>query len=497
MQLNTSQIEEQVSSSNPGMAIPIDLSSDARSIPSSRFRSSAYPARYELTSNRWIKRVLQSRWPQLILTIIALTGFTLAILTGLFGTQVGSRNFGIIFVWIAWWAILMLIAVPFFGRGWCSICPIPAPGEWLQRGALLRPGGKRGIGLGLRWPKRLRNIWMQNGAFVLVALFSTVVLTQPRLTGIILTAFLFVALGASLIFERRAFCRYLCPVGGFIGLYSQVAPVELRVKDPAVCASHTVKSCYIGNEDGYGCPWQVFPGGLTKNTYCGTCMECLRTCTEDNILVQVRPIGSDLSVPGGRKLDEAFKAFIMLGSALVYMAVLLGPWGFLKKAAYSIGTLGWLAYAMAFLGLVLVLLPGLFYLAVLLGRRLAGLRLSPKRQFISLSYALVPLGLCAWIAFSLSFVLTNLSYLLPVISDPFGWGWNLFGTAGVPWTPYLTGAIPGVQVLALLAGLVGSVIIAGRIASEGTTRRAAALQSIPVNLFSFGITFALLVLLVG
>lgn len=466
-------------------------------LTSDRRKPTSNPTRFELTRYPWIKKVLISRWPQFILTSIALAGFILAILTGLLGTPVGSRNFGIIFVWIAWWAILMLIAVPFFGRGWCSICPIPAPGEWLQRGALLQPGHKGGLGLGLRWPKRLRNIWMQNGAFVMVALFSTVVLTQPRLTGTILAAFLFISLGASLIFERRAFCRYLCPVGGFIGLYSQVAPVELRVKDPAVCAAHTVKSCYVGNENGYGCPWQVFPGGLTKNTYCGTCMECLRTCTEDNILIQVRPIGSDLHVTSGRKLDEAYKAFIMLGSALVYMAVLLGPWGFLKTAAYSIGTIGWMAYALAFLGFVLVLLPALFYLAVLVGLRLASLRTTPKRQFISLSYALVPLGLCGWIAFSLSFVLTNLSYLFPVISDPFGWGWNLFGTAGIAWTPYLTGAIPILQVLTLLAGLVGSVIIARRISGEGTTRRAGMLQAIPVNLFCFSITFALMVLLVG
>ena len=74
--------------------------------------------------------------------------------------------------------------------------------------------------------------------------------------------FLLVAIGASLVFERRAFCRYLCPVGGFIGLYSQSAPLELRVVDASVCASHTEKTCYTGSSQGYGCPWQVFPGGL-------------------------------------------------------------------------------------------------------------------------------------------------------------------------------------------------------------------------------------------
>jgi hypothetical protein len=452
--------------------------------------------RIELTRSRWIKNLLRSRWPQLILTGVALAGFITAILSGLIGTPVGSRNFGIIFVWIVWWAILMLIAVPLFGRGWCSICPIPAPGEWLQRGALLAPG-KPGIGLGRRWPNRLRNIWLQNGAFVLVALFSTVVLTQPQATGIVLAAFLFVAIGTSLVFERRAFCRYLCPVGGFIGLYSQLAPVELRVKDASVCAAHTTKDCYNGNALGYGCPWQVFPGGLTKNTYCGTCMECLRTCTEANILIQVRPFGQDLGVAGGRKLDEAFKAFIMLGSALVYMAVLLGPWGILKTAAYSVGSPAWLVYAATFLALVLAGLPGLFFLCVEAGRRWAGLRTPPKRAFIHHAYALVPLGLCAWIAFSLSFVLTNLSYLGPALSDPFGWGWNLFGTARMAWTPLFSGAIPALQALALLVGLVWSVHTARRIASEGTTRTAAFRQALPVSGFCLTATITILWLLVG
>ena len=292
----------------------------------------------------------------------ALAGFLLAILSGLFGTPVGSRNFGIVFVWIAWWAILMLVAVPFLGRGWCSICPIPTPGEWLQRGAMLKPRGQ--AGLGKRWPKRLRNIWLQNGSFLLVALFSTVILTQPRVTAIVLAAFLFVATGTSLIFERRAFCRYLCPVGGFIGLYSQLAPIEVRVMDTAVCAGHTEKTCYTGSAEGYGCPWHVFPPGMVKNTYCGTCMECLRTCPHDNIAINVRSFGADLSVERNRKLDEAYKAFIMLGAAAVYAAVMLGPWGTLKLAAYSVGTLPWLVYAASFLTLILLALPGLFWLAV-------------------------------------------------------------------------------------------------------------------------------------
>ena len=104
-------------------------------------------------------------------------------------------------------------------------------------------------------------------------------------------------------------------MGGFIGLYSQASPLELRVRDTAVCASHTEKTCYTGNADGYGCPWGVFPGGLVKNTNCGLCLECLRTCPRDNIAIQIRPIGADLNVARGRKMDEADRKSTRLNSS--------------------------------------------------------------------------------------------------------------------------------------------------------------------------------------
>ncbi len=451
-----------------------------------------------------IKALLKNRWPQFIIMVIALAGFSLAILSGFIGTPVGSRNFGIVFVWIAWWAILMLVAVPFLGRGWCGICPIPAPGEWLQRGAMLGPRGQaKGAalsqpkGLGRRWPKRFRNIWLQNGSFLLVALFSTVILTQPRITAIVLAAFLFVAIGASLIFERRAFCRYLCPVGGFIGLYSQLAPVELRVVDTAVCTAHTEKTCYTGSAEGYGCPWDVFPPGMVKNTYCGTCLECLRTCPHDNIALNIRSFGADLAVGRNRKLDEAFKAFIMLGAAAVYSGVLLGPWGPLKLAAYSVGTLPWMAYAASFLTLILLALPGIFWLMVRIGKRLSGSGLPMKKLFIAQSYALIPLGLAAWIAFSLSFVFANFSYVLVALSDPFGWGWNLIGTAGIGWTPWLTNLTPFLQVGVLVGGFIWAATTSRKIAAEKTADVQAIWLSLPVIGFCLAITLIMMGLLIA
>jgi len=433
------------------------------------------------------------------LVTLTLAFFVLAIITGLFGTPVGNRNFAIVFVWIVWWALVIILLVPLAGRLWCTMCPIPAPGEWLQRRALIgvRPG--RLLTLGKKWPRRLRNIWLQNFAFLGVALFSAVILTRPLATGIVLLVFVLGALALSLVFERRAFCRYLCPVGGFIGLYSMTAPLELRVKDREVCRTHTDKTCYLGSAEGYGCPWMVFPGGLDRNTYCGLCTECLKTCPLDNIVLNVRPFGSDLLVPRGRSLDEAYKGFIMISCALIYSAVYLGPWGWLKDWANLSSPAHFLIYAAGFLFINLTLVPGLFYLATVLTRRLGDLRqVSTRWLFIHLSYALVPYGLLTWIAFSLSFVLVNGSYAIAVASDPFGWGWNLLGTANFPWTPFMPDLLPYLQVALLIGGLVAGVYIAARILEQNEVRSERALwAALPVAGFMLMLTAAFLKLYLG
>jgi polyferredoxin len=456
-------------------------------------------AKIELTGNPFIKSTLKNRSPQLAVFIVMLAGYLFAIVAGLIGTPVGSHNFSIVFVWIAWWAILILVAVPFFGRGWCAVCPIPLPGEWLQRGAVLGPqdlnredakGAKNPLRKSLRalgskrWPRRLRNIWLQNISFLLLALFSSVLLTTPNVTGIVLAAMLFAAIGLSTVFERRAFCRYLCPVGGFIGLYSQTAPIELRIKDKQACVSCEGKPCYNGSANGYGCPWDAFPGGLAKNTYCGLCMECLRTCPHDNIAINLRPFSADLAKPSAR-MDEAFKAFIMLGSAMIYAGVLLGPWGVLKDAAYHVGTGSWLLYAVTFLFIIFIVMPVPFALCTLPFENFGSL----KKRFATLSTALIPLGLMFWVAFSLSFVLTNASYILASLSDPLGFGWNLFGTASVAWQPMLTSMLAPGQTLALVGGLIWSARTAQKAANESKT------SAVPVIVYCFVATLIMLWLL--
>jgi polyferredoxin len=440
-------------------------------------------ARLDLTRFPWARSLLLSRWPQFLLRAITLAGFVFTILAGLFGSVVGSHNFAIIFVWIAWWTALKLFFIPFGGRSWCSICPIPMPGEWLQHGGILQPRGK-GIGLGRRWPKALGGSWLQAGSFLMVGLFGAVTLTSAKVTAVVLLGIIILALVLSLVFERRSFCNTLCPIGGFTGLYAQAGPVEVRVKDPGICAAHAEKTCYTA------CPWGQYPLALKSSATCGLCMECLRVCPSDNIAVNLRPWGSDLGPKTKHRLDEAFLGLVMLASALVDSAVFLGPWGQLKSAAYAIGSPSWFLFSGVFLTAALGVLPGLYAIAVWISMRVGTVRTTLRQALAHSSQVLVPLGLMAWIAFTVSFAFAKFSYVLPVVSDPLGWGWNLIGMTGKAWVGQTSSAILLVQVILLAVGLFWASRVARRITASNR-------QALPLIAFSGVFSLGMLWLLVG
>ncbi|RPI83707.1 MAG: 4Fe-4S binding protein, partial [Chloroflexi bacterium] len=449
------------------------------------------PGRVNLINRPWLKRLLTSRWPQFLARAVTLAGFVFVILAGLSGSRVGSHNFAIIFVWIAWWTALKLVFIPLGGRSWCSICPIPMPGEWLQRGFdphLTSKTGRRGFGL--RWPKMLRSSWLQSSGFLLIGLFTAVTLTDPRVTALVLLGLIALAIGLSLVFENRAFCSYVCPIGGFTGLYAKTSPIELRVGEPCVCAAHKEKDCYTA------CPWGLYPLSLKDSSACGLCMECLRACPKDNIAVNLRPFGSDLRTSKtSARLDETFLALGMLGSALVFAAVFTGPWGALKTAAFQIGSTSWFGYAAGLLALNLGVLPGLFTLAVWIGQKWSGNRVKIRQAVARQAQMLLPLGLCAWISFTVSFAFPKANFVLKVLSDPLGWGWNLFGTAGSTWSPDVAAFSPALQAGLLLLGLVWSIRVARDLAQA--SNKQAYRQQLPVMVFSLLFSLSMLWLLIG
>jgi NAD-dependent dihydropyrimidine dehydrogenase PreA subunit len=331
---------------------------------------------------------------------------------------------------------------------------------------------------------------MQSGGFLLIGLFSAVTLTAPKVTGWVLLGLFGLAIGLSLVFERRAFCTYLCPIGGFSGMYAQTSPVELRIIEKEICVKHKVKSCY------QSCPWGLYPVGFRDSSACGLCMECLRACPNDNIALNLRPFGTDL----GRekttsRLDEAFLALVMLGSVMAFAAVFTGPWGWLKSAAFEIGSLPWVGYALSYLTLNLILLPAVYLLAVWAGQKFKGTKISLKRAVSTQAQALLPLGLMAWIAFTVSFAIPKLNFVLGVLNDPFGWGWHILGAIDTSRMVSVAGFSSLIQVVLILIGMFWSVSVSKKLSTN--SGKPTPRTNIPILAFSLMFSLAMLWLLIG
>ena len=143
-------------------------------------------------------------------------------LLGFYDVQDGGVNLATKLTWTIWWAGIIFTFV-LAGRVWCLACPFGALNEWTARlAAPLR-----------RLPKPFRNLWWATAMFVLLTWADEQlgVVRSPRVTAWIVLFFAAAAVAVGLFYERRSFCRHLCPIGGLIGIYSMTAPLELRAKE--------------------------------------------------------------------------------------------------------------------------------------------------------------------------------------------------------------------------------------------------------------------------
>lgn len=415
-----------------------------------------------LESLPWLKWLVRRRSFQFLVLLPGVIIFYLFVLSSLWGSPVGNRNIAIIFVWILWWFALKAIFIPLGGRIWCMMCPLPAPAEWLSRKSLtavhyiqkpFKSLHHRFIGLQKDWPEMMRNMWLQNFIFLAMISFGIILITRPVATAVMFLLILALTIVLALVFRHRVFCLYMCPVGGFLGNYSMASMTEIRAIDPVVCVNHKEKSCYSGGPSGWACPWNQYIGKMNRNNYCGFCMECIKSCPNDNVGVFIRPFGSDRVIRG---YDEMFNIIIMLVVAIAFSITMLGPWGSIKAAANvteSGQIIPFLIYLAAIWGSALLVFPSLFALAARGANRLAGNPVSNREITLRLSYILIPVGICSWIAFSLPSIMVNYNYVLSVLSDPLGLGWDIFGTADYLFKPFYPDWIPVIQGTILLFGL--------------------------------------------
>jgi ferredoxin len=408
-----------------------------------------------------LDRALKWRPLQFFCTLPFLAGLVVVIMAGFLGTKVGGRNAAVMFTWVGWMSILTIALVPLGGRIWCTICPLPVLGEYLQRGettqvraAEQRPGRNRFFGLGLRWPRALRNRWLQMFLFMGLGTFSASLAGQPRWTAMTLLVIVVVATGMALVWELRSFCQYVCPVAAYISSFSLNARLSIRKRNSDVCHTCKDRACLRGNANGWACPYGLCVAAITGNADCGICTECFKSCPFENVSLRWRR-----GPWRGRFLSygEACQAIALMVLAAVYSLTVHSPWPGIRDVVNVVDKADWGQfglYAVVLWMLALGVMPLLFWLLTSLGLMLARqMDVTAGTAFQRTMPAVLPLGIALWAVFFVETFMTNFSFVLLTLSDPFGWGWDLFGTAGMPWIQVWPSGIPFIQASLLLVGV--------------------------------------------
>ncbi|NOX58332.1 MAG: YHS domain-containing protein [Planctomycetes bacterium] len=421
--------------------------------------------RFDLLSVGWIRACLGSRGFRFTLQLFVSVLFLLIIAAGLFGNQNPALNIAPILTWTVWWGLLIVL-IMFAGKAWCYVCPWDAIAGWTERVSFWKKSDD-GLTLGWKWPRVVRNISIATIMFVGLTWVELGfgVTMKPRVTAYLAIGMLLMAVMSALLFDRKSFCRYGCLVGRVSGLYALFASTEVRSKSAEVCTSCKTKECITGSDTAYGCPTFLYPGKLASNTYCIQCMECIQACPHDNLAVNLRPWGSDLANEGKPRSDEAYLALLMLAITGFHGLTMTPAWRQLIDAIRSSAGVGRVIGFSA--GMTLLMLAPIAIYAVLvgislrLGKAHAREALTYRDYFIRYAYALLPIALFYHIAHNAEHLLMEGPKVMAMISDPFGWGWNVFGTAQWTIPPLISlDKLWLIQVLLVLVGHVYSLWVA-------------------------------------
>jgi hypothetical protein len=407
----------------------------------------------------WIRTFLKKPW---VMPSVMLAGglvLYFIVLTTLFGTKVSGRNLGVMMVWTVWLFVLVTVLTPLGGRLWCMLCPLPAIGESLQRRSVVKvrtgsTGGylNRFFGLQRDWPQWLSNGWPRLITFLIAGTFSTTLVAQPQTTGYALLVLVIMATVLPLIFKLRSFCRFLCPINSFVATYAQIGRLSVRKFREEVCAECRGDFCEKGSHTGWACPYGLNVRLIDTNVDCGMCTECIRSCVYDNVTFRWKTFANEAV---GRDVSLAWNAMALFVIAIAYTIVYLGPWPEVRDYVNIIDKGNWglfAVYAALLWSAALVIFPLLMFAVTAVSRRLSGVTRRPFDLMIASTGALVPLGLFIWVAFAVQMLFVNVTFIEQSLNDPFGWGWNLFGLAGIPWIQFVPRLVPWLQVMCVVIG---------------------------------------------
>ena len=397
------------------------------------------------------------------LKALSVTLFAIVVAAAFFGTDKPIENLAPTFVWIGWWVGLGY-AVALLGNVWALINPWKIVYEWAEK--LLRVEDSGPDADADRYPADWE-LWPAAILFLIFAWLENVYSDSsiPLNLGMLVVLYSIVTWAGMVAFGKH---RWLARGEAFtvlFGLFSRFSPTEARVTDDALCGDCTLDCDSAG--DG-----------------CVDCYQCFeRAVDAGQGEFNVRPYAVGLASPV--RMTTAAGAFVIIALASVTFDGLTATeiWTTVVTKSYGAVTDVFGPSALEVINTAgLVLLPLLFvgvYLLVVTGVRLLsrdrGSNLDVAKTFV---LSLVPIALAYNLAHFISLLVIQGQNLVPLASDPFGVGWDLFGTLDYRIDTGVIGPqlVWFVSVAAIIIGHIISVYVAHVIAARRTADRSLALK---------------------
>lgn len=427
-----------------------------------------YP-RLNLLAIPALGRMLTSRILLGTLRIASVALLLLVIAAALFGSDNPLANLSPTFIWIIWWVGMGYIAA-LLGNFWMLINPWKALfewGEWLARRIRGGQSDERGGGL-IAYPRGWDVMPALLGFFAFVWLENVYPgSVVPRYLAALVIIYSLITLAGMALFGKHTWLRYGDCFSVLFGIFARFSPTEVRVVG-GNCADCDLCASERGDDDADDC------------VDCYACFEAAGDAdTGARREFNLRPWAVGL-MPS-RRVSLITTAFVALTLAAVTFDGLqeTASWVAVQKLGLRLFGAGGVSVADT-LGVALT--PALFfaaYLAFCIGvKALSGEQAPLMEVAQAYVFSLVPIALAYNMAHFLSLLLVQGQLIIPLASDPFGFGWDIFGTAGYRIDPTVISAKAAwfISVGAIVAGHIISVYIAHAISLRRAANRSLALR---------------------
>jgi len=376
---------------------------------------------------RPVSALVLSRALRLVLQAIAVGVFVLTLTTALFGTTIELLNFAPTFVYVIFWLGVPLLSV-ILGNVWSVLSPWRAIADatvWL-----LERGGREARPV-LEWSGRWGRYPAAGALFAFVALeLAHPRPAYPRTLAIAIALYSYWALAGMAVYGRDAWTRYGEGFAVAFGLLARIAPFTVRDGRIAVRWPFTGLAG-IDPVPGTLVFIAVLLGSTSFDGFS-------RTSGWQNLIGNIQ---ADLADSSRRTVDLAITLVNVTGLAVFVALVAL-----------------------------------MYMVAVGLAAQLGRARRSLVPDFV---LPLVPIAAAYLVAHYFTLLLIQGQFIITLVSDPFGRGWDLVGTAD--FAPNLAIVSPEtvwyVQVAALVVGHVAGLAIAHDRAVAVFEDRVAALEA--------------------